>query len=577
MALSLGDPQIPVLSKGYGRLKGRAVRRRNFLVATLLSDYAKTMLGPKGMYKMLMDSQGEVIVTKDGKVMMEKIEAKHPVARMLKEAAKAQDVEVGDGTKTAIILTGAFLKEADKLLERKIHPTIIIDGYGKAVTKAFEALEKTVTGVSIDDDDLLRNIAETVIGGRFDEDSKEHLSNLVVKAIKQIFDQESGNVNVDHIDCRKKAGGSLRDSELIQGLIIYKERSHPNMPKRIENAKIALVTKALEISRKTTEVAREYVIEDPKQLTAFKEAEDTFMKEIARKIRGAGTDILFCRKRISDSMMAFFAEERVLAFELTGEDDMERLAEAVGAEVISDVNDIKESDLGWAGLAEFRKVAGDEMLFLEGCRDPKALTILIRGGNIHVVDEVERVVRDAAKTISVAIKGDGIVPGGGASELEMASAIRRSLRRIGGKEQLALEAFANAVESIPEALIKNAGLDPIDFLTALRTEHVRGKKAVGINVFDNSIMDMEEVGIVEPCEVKKHALKLAYEVAESILRIDDMIAVTRRGEIEREEERKVMARERIQQEKIRRALEEEEELKDIDRSLMERMKHPETM
>jgi thermosome len=565
------------LSKGYGRLKGRAVRKMNFLVAKLLSELTKTMLGPKGMDKMLIDPQGEVVITNDGKVMMDKIKAEHPVARLLTEIAEIQDVEVGDGTKTIIVLVGALLKEAEKLLDQKIHPITIIKGYEEASKKALETLETMAFKVSSDDDETLKKIAQTVMGGRFDEGSKIYLSDLIVRAAKQILNQESGTIDVDHIDFRKKAGGRIIDTKLIRGLVLYKERPHVNMPKRIDNAKIVLIVKPLELTRKTTDWVREYKIQTPNQLTAFKKEENKYLRDIAKKVKEAGADILFCQKQVSDSMMNFFAEESILALDLTGEEDMEKLALALGAKVISDINDIKESDLGWANLAEFRKVAEDEMLFLEGCHDPKALTVLIRGGLEHVLDEVERLLKDAAKTISVAIQGDGIIAGGGATELEMARAIRKYSRTVRGKEQLAVEVFSDALEAIPEALIKNAGLDPIDFLMKLRAEHDTGKANVGINVLNETVIDMKEVGIVEACEVKKHALKLAYEAAKTILRIDDMIAATRPELIEREEKWEEKERARIQQEKVRRLLEKEEELKEIDKGLIERMRHPETM
>jgi len=577
LASSLADRQIPVLAKGYSRDKGKSVRSRNILVAKLISEYAKTMLGPKGMDKMLIDVQGDVVVTNDGKVMMEKIEAKHPVARILKEVAEVQDAEVGDGTKTAIMLTGALLKEAEKLVDQKIHPTTIIKGYEAAIRKAFETLEKVAFKVSINDDEVLKKLVKTVMGGRLDENAKSHLSNLIVEAAKQIFEEKTGKVNVDHIDFRKKAGGSVMDSRLIRGLVIYKEKSHMGMPNRIDNAKIALVIKPLELTRKTTDWVREYAIKSPGQLTAFKTEEDEYLRNIAKKVEEVGANVLFCQKNVSDSMMNFFSEKEVLTLNLTGEEDIERLSEALGATIVTNVNDLKESDLGWASLVGFRKVAGDEMLFLEGCRDPKALTFLIRGGAKHVVDEVERVVKDAVKAVSMVVEGGRIVAGGGALELEMAKTIRKSSRKIGGKEQLAVEAFADAVEAIPEALIENAGLDPIDFLMRLRAEHADGKANAGLDVFNKTIVDMEKAGVIEAYNVKRHALKSAYEATKTILRIDDMIAVTRPEEIEKEERRKGKERERIQQEKVRKVLEKEEELKEIDKSLMERMRHPETM
>ena len=577
MASSLVDRQIPVLPKGYTRQKGKSVRSRNILVAKLISEYAKTMLGPKGMDKMLVDIQGDVVVTNDGKVMMEKIEAKHPVARILKGVAEVQDVEVGDGTKTAIVLTGALLKEAERLVDQKIHPMTIIKGYEVAVKKAFKTLEKVAFKVSINDDEVLKKLVKTVMGGRLDENAKNHFSDLVVKAAKQIFEEKTCKVDVDHVDFRKKAGGSVMDSQLIRGLVIYKERPHMGMLKRIDNAKIVLVIKPLGLIRKTTDWVKEYTIKSPGQLTAFKAEEDTYLRDIAKKVEEVGANVLFCQKSVSDSMMNFFSEKEVLALNLTGEDDMERLSEALGATIVSDVNDLKESDLGWASLVEFRKVAGDEMLFLEGCREPKALTFLIRGGSKHVVDEVERIVKDAVKAVSVVVEGGMIVAGGGAPELEMAKMIRKSSRKIGGKEQLAVEAFADAVEAIPEALIGNAGLDPIDFLMRLRAEHADGKANAGIDVFNKTIVDMKEAGVIEAYNVKRHALKSAYEATKTILRIDDIIAVTRLEEIEKEERRKGKERERIQQEKARRVLEEEEELKEIDRRLLERMKHPETI
>lgn len=569
---------MPILSKGYSRHK--EVRRTNIMIAMMISEVLKTMLGPKGMDKMLVTATGEVVVTNDGKTTLDKIRVSHPIAKFLIEVAKTQDTIAGDGTKNVVMLTAELLKEAGKLLDQNIHPTVIIRGYDEATKKTLEILDSIAIGVSLEDEETLKKVARTVMEGRIVADLKNHFANLIIMAVKRVAEEKMGKIviDVEHVDFTKKPGGSITDSELIQGLIIYKGKPHPRMPQKIEDAKIALLESSLDpLTRKTTDWRKEYVVKTPEQLKGFIDEEKEYNKGIVEHVRRAGARVLFCRKRISESILNFFAEEGVLALELVGEKDMTRLGKATGGKIVSSVDDLTMNDLGEAGLVEFRKIAGDEMLFIDRCKDPKATTMLIRGGTEHVVEEVERVVRGSLKAVAVTVEGGKVVAGSGALEMEVAGKLRDFSRTFKGREQLAIEAFADAMEIIPKTLAANAGLDPVNVLIELRTGHANGCTHLGVNAVERRVEDVMKRGLMDAFKVKQHAIKAASEAAAVILRVDDFIDATKQKEIKGEKKRKEMERKRIMDERVRKVLEKEEELKEIDKRFIESITHPETI
>nr|MDO8080053.1 thermosome subunit beta [Candidatus Freyarchaeota archaeon] len=578
MATTLTGRPMSILSKGYSRHKD--VRRTNIMVAMLISEVVKTMLGPKGVNKMLVTETGEVVITNDGKTLLDKMKVTHPISKILIDVAKTQDTIAGDGTKTVVILAAELLKEAGKLLNQKIHPTVIIKGYDEATKRTLEILDGITIHVSIEEEETLKKVARTVMGGRIGADLQNHLADLIVIAVKHVAEEKMGEiiVDVEHVGFIKKAGGSVNDSELVGGLVISKGKPHPRMPGKIEDAKIALLGCSLDpLTRKTTDWRKEYVIKKPEQLKGFIDMEKEFNKGIVEHVKRAGARVLFCRKRISESIINCFAEEGVLALDLVGEKDMLRLEKATGGKIVSNVDDLTENDLGDAGLVELRKIAGDEMLFINRCKDPKATTMLIRGGTEHVIEEVERVVKDSLKAVAVTVESGKIIAGGGAIEMEVAGKLRDFSRTFKGREQLAIEAFAVAMEVIPKTLAANSGLDPIDVLIKLRTGHANGCTHLGINAIEREVEDVMKRGLVDAFKVKQHAIKSASETAAIILRVDDFIAATNQKEIKEEEKRKESERKRIMDEQVRKVLEKEEELKEIDKRFMEKIKHPETI
>ena len=578
LAATLTTRPASILSRD--RVRHEEARRTSIMVATVISEILKTMLGPKGMNKMLVTATGDVVITSEGKTTLEKLNVTHPIARILIDVAKTQYTIAGDGTKTVVILAAELLKEAGKLLDQNIHPTVIIRGYEEATRKTLEILERLSKPVSIEDDEVLKNVARMVMGSRISTDLQNRLADIVVIAAKRVAEENLGKivVNVDNVDFTKKGGGSLNDSELINGLIIYKGRPHPRMPCKVENAKIALLNSSLEpFTRKSMDWRKEYLIKTPEQLKEFIDKEKEVNKRIVENVKRVGARVLFCRKRISESIISFFAEEGIMALDMTGEKDMARLEKATGAKIVSNINELNEKDLGEAGLVEFRKISGDEMLFIDHCKNPKATSILIRGGTEHTVEELERIIKASLKAVAVTIEYGKIIAGGGAIEMEVAGKLRDFSRIFKGREQLAIEAFASAMEAIPKTLATNAGLEPINVLVELRSRHAKGYTNLGVNTVKREVEDVVERGLVEAYKVKQHAFKAASETANAILRIDDFINVTRQKEREEEEKRLAMERKRIMDEKIRKLLEKEEELKQIDKSLTERMMHPETI
>ncbi|MEM2875075.1 MAG: thermosome subunit beta [Candidatus Hadarchaeales archaeon] len=528
MAALTGKPVL-VLAEGTQRTLGRDAQRMNILAARVISEAVRTTLGPRGMDKMLVDTLGDVIVTNDGVTILKEMEVEHPAAKMLVEVAKTQDDEVGDGTTTAVIIAGELLKEAEGLLDQGIHPTIIATGYRRAAEKAQELLEKLAEPVEINDDDVLKKIAMTSMTGKKAEASKEKLAEISVKAIKQIADRKDGGyvVDLDYVGIEKKPGESIDDSQLVQGVILDKERVHPGMPKRVKNARIALLDCALEI--KKTETDAEIRVTNPEQLRAFLDEEEKMLKKMADQIAQTGANVVICQKGIDDMVQHYLAKAGIYAVRRAKKTDMERLARATGGRIVTSLDDLTPADLGEAGLVEEQKMGEDKLTFVKDCKNPKAVGILIRGGTEHVIDEIERGVHDALSVVGTAIEDGKIVYGGGAPEVEVAKGLREFAETVGGREALAINSFANAVESIPKTLAENAGMDSIDILVELRAKHEsQDGRWFGVNVFNGKVADMKKESVIEPLRVKTQAIKSASDAAIMILRIDDVIAATKK-------------------------------------------------
>ncbi|RLG57562.1 MAG: thermosome subunit [Hadesarchaea archaeon] len=526
---ALAGKQVLILPEGTRRLVGRDAQRMNILAARVISEAVRTTLGPRGMDKMLVDSLGDVVITNDGVTILKEMEVEHPAAKMLVEVAKTQDDEVGDGTTTAVVMAGELLHEAERLLDQSIHPTVIASGYRLAAEKAQELLKKIAEPVKIDDDAALKKIAITAMTGKKAEGSKDILSDLAVKAVKQIAEKTDGGyvVDIDHIGIEKKPGESTDDSMLIQGVILDKERVHPGMPKRVKNAKIALLDCALEI--KKTETDAEIRVTSPDQLRAFLDEEESILKGMVERVAKTGANVVICQKGIDDLAQHYLAKAGIYAVRRAKKSDMEKLARATGGRIVTNLEDLTSDDLGEAGLVEEHKIGEDKLTLVKECKNPKAVGILIRGGTEHVVDEVERAIHDAISVIGAAIEDGKIVVGGGAPEIELSKRLREYSETVGGREALAINAFANAVESIPRTLAENAGLDSIDILVDLRAKHEKQDgKYFGINVFTGKISDMMKEGVVEPLRVKSQAIKSASEAAIMILRIDDVISASKK-------------------------------------------------
>jgi thermosome len=508
----------------------------NIMAARVIAEAVRTTLGPRGMDKMLVDSLGDVTITNDGVTILDEMDVEHPAAKMMVEISKAQEDEVGDGTTTAVVLAGELLKKAEELLDQDIHATVIATGYRRAATRAQEILSEMAKGVSKEDDKTLKQIALTSMSSKGSEMRGEKLAELCVKAVGQIVDESDGKLeaDLDNIKVEKKSGGSSADSQLIQGLVLDKEVVHPGMPKRVEKAKIALLNLALEV--KETETDAKINITDPEQLRSFLEEERRMLQEMVGQVKKAGANVVLCQKGIDDIAQHYLAKEGILAARRVKESDMEKLARATGGKIVTNIKDLTAKDLGSAALVEERKIAGEEMTFIEGCKDPKAVSLLVRGGTEHVVDEVERAAHDAVSVVSAAIEDGKIVAGAGAPEVEVAKGLREYADTVGGREALAVNAFADAIEIIPRTLAENAGLDPIDILVQLRAAHEKKDgKEIGIDVMSGKVTSASELGIVEPLRVKSQAIKSASEAAEMILRIDDVIAA---GKLEKEEKEK---------------------------------------
>ena len=527
MAQNQNQP-IFILSEGTQRTIGRDAQRNNIMAAKLVAETVRTTLGPKGMDKMLVDSVGDIVVTNDGVTILEEMQIEHPAAKMIVEVAKTQENEVGDGTTTAVILAGELLKNAERLLDQDIHPTVIAKGYRQAAEEAQEILNRISENVTINDEDLLKKIAITAMTGKGAEASKDSLASLIVKAVKQVIElgdkNNISNLDIEDIKLEKRVGGGTDDSELIEGIVIDKERVNSAMPKQIRNAKVALLDVALEI--KNTETDAKIQISDPAQLQAFIDQEERIIREMVDRILKSGANVVIAQKGIDDLAQHFLGKNGIYAVRRVKKTDIEKLARATGAKIVSSLKDLSKEDLGYAGLVEEIKIGDEEMTFVRECKNPKAVTLLIRGGTKHVVDEVERAVKDALGDIVAALKVGKVVAGGGATEVEVSRELRKFANKMSGREQLAILAFADAFEIIPRTLAENAGLDPIDKLTELKAEHDKGMKWAGLDVFKGKVVDSWKEGVIEPLKIKTQATKSASEVAELILRIDDVIAAS---------------------------------------------------
>lgn len=511
-----------VIPEDVQRILGRDAQRNNILAARMVAEIVKTTLGPKGMDKMLVSPTDDIIVTNDGVTILEEMQIEHPAARMMVEIAKTQETEVGDGTTTAVMLAGKLLENAEKLLDQKIHPTAITQGYRLAAQKSQETLREISLKVTPENEDVLKQIAVTAMTGKGAEGSKERFAELLVKAVKQI--EEDGRYDTNSIKIEKCSGDGMSDTELIAGIVIDKRKTSTEMPTKVENAKLALIDFPLEI--RNPEISTKISISSPEQLQNFLVQEEQQLKEMVEKVKFSGANVLFCQKGVDDFAQYLLAKKGIYACRRISKSDLEKIAKATGGKIVSSLSELSESDLGEAQLVEEVQRGEDFMTYIRGCQNPKALTILIHGGSEHVLDEIERALKDGLGDIVSVLKTQLIVPGGGAIEIELAKKLREFAQTLSGREQLAVEEFASALEFVPTTLAENAGLDPIDILTELRSRHDAGERNAGLNLFKNKIEDVLQSRILEPYKIKSQAINSASEVATMILRIDDVIAAS---------------------------------------------------
>jgi thermosome len=515
---------IFILPEGTQRTTGKNAQRTNIMAAKLVAETVRTTLGPKGMDKMLVDGMGDVTVTNDGVTILEEMQIEHPSAKMIVEVAKTQEDEVGDGTTTAVVLAGELLKNAETLLDQEVHPTIIARGYRLAEKKSQEILNNIAEPVAETDTEILKKISMTAMTGKGAENAKEKLSEIAVDAVRSVAESENNTLTIDreNIKLEKKVGASVEESELIKGIVLDKERVNSGMPKTINNAKIALIDSAIEI--KSTEIDAKIQITDPTQMQAFIDQEEQMLRNKVEKIAGSGANVVICQKGIDDIAQHFLAKKGIFAVRRSKQSDMQALARATGGKIITNLDDLSDSDLGQAGVVEEVKIGDEQMTYVKECKNPKSVTMLVRGGTEHVVDEVKRAMEDAIGDIASALKTGKVVGGAGAPEIELAKQLRKYAESLSGREQLAVQAFANSVEVIPRTLAENAGIDPIDILTELKAAHDKGEKWAGIDVFKGKVVDSWNEGVIEPLKIKTQAVSSASEVAVMILRIDDVIA-----------------------------------------------------
>ncbi|MFH1365301.1 MAG: thermosome subunit alpha [archaeon] len=515
-------PEKPVvlMPEDIQRLIGRDAQRNNILAAKMVADIVKTTLGPKGMDKMLVSPLGEIVITNDGATILKKMQIEHPAAKMMVEVAKTQESEAGDGTTTVVMLAGKLLENAEKLLDMKIHPTVIAKGYSLAADKAQEILKEVAIRISPEDEEVLKQIAMTAMTGKGAEHTKEKLSEIIVKAIKQV--QVGGNVDLDSIKIEKSKGEEVRDTHLISGIVLNTGRASTDMPCVVPNAKIALFDFALEL--KNPEIDTKISITSPEQLQGFLEREERTIKGIAEKIKLSGANVVFCQKGIDDYVKYLLSRQEIYACSRIPKKDLERVSKATGGKVVNNLNEFSSSDLGHAETVEEVRKADNIFTYVQGCKNPKVLTILVQGGTEHTVDEIERAIQDGIRDIASSMKSCLVIPGGGAVEIEVSRRLRQFAQTLSGREQLAIHEFASALEFIPSTLAENAGLDPIEILTELKSKHDSGEKNFGLNLFTNKVENVLDSRIIEPLKVKSQAIASSSEVAIMLLRIDDVIA-----------------------------------------------------
>jgi len=528
MASIQQTPQGPVLVLKESALqqKGRDAQKNNIAAAKLVAELVKTSLGPRGLDKMLVDSLGDVTITNDGATILKEIDAQHPAAKMMVEISKTIDTEVGDGTTSSVVFAGALLEKAEKLLEKDVHSTVIIDGYQAASEKALELLAKLAKAVKPDDRESLIKIAKTSMQSKLVSENSVPLSKLAVDAILKIVEKDGDkySVDLDNLKVEKKAGGSIDDTALINGIVLDKEIVHSGMPTKIEKAKIALVNAALEVEK--TEMSAEIRISDPTQMQQFLEEENRMLKSMVDKIHSIGANVLICQKGIDDISQHYLSKHGIMAVRRVKESDMTKLAKATSGRITTNLDDISTKDLGSAEIVQQKKVEADKWVFIEGCKNPRSVTILIRGGSQRVVDEADRSIHDALMVVKDVVEKPSIVAGGGSPEAYLATELNEWTGSSEGREQLAIKQYAEALESIPLTIAENAGMDPIDSLITLRANQSNGKQTVGINAREGKIGNMFSLDIVEPLAVKEQIIKSATEAACMILRIDDVIAVS---------------------------------------------------
>jgi len=519
-----GQP-ILILKEGSSETRGRSAQKNNIMAAKLIAEIVKSSLGPRGMDKMLVDSLGDVTITNDGATMLKEIDVQHPAAKMLVEVSKTTDNEVGDGTTSAVVLAGALIEKAEDLITKDVHPTLIVDGYRSASDQALAILEKLSVKVSPEDKQWLVKVARTSMQTKLVSTESEELSLMIVDAMLHVAEKTNKGykVDIDNVKVEKKTGGSLSDTKLIKGIVLDKEVVHAGMPKKIVNAKIALINSPLEIEK--TEFSAEIRISDPTQIKKFLDEETKMLKNMVDKVVSSGANVVICQKGIDDVAQHYLAKAGVLTVRRCKESDITKLAKATGARVVSSFDDLSDTDLGKADLVEERKVDEDKWVFVEGCTNPKAVTILIRGGSKRLLDEAERSVHDGLMVTKDVIENPAIVAGGGAPEQEIANALREWSSKLVGREQLAAQKFADAIETIPNTLAENAGLNPIDAQVELRTKHAEGGKWFGVDATEGKVRDMYQKDVFEPAVVKAQIIKSATEAACMILRVDDVIAV----------------------------------------------------
>ena len=524
LSAQAGGVPVLILKEGATRSRGRNAQHNNIMAAKIVSEYVKSSLGPKGMDKMLVDSLGDVTITSDGRTILDEIDVQHPAAKMMVEVAKTQDDEVGDGTTTSVIVAGELLGKAEDLVDKNVHPTVIIDGYRKAADKALEVLEKIAIQVKPTDKEFLKKVAMTSMASKLVSENREQLAEIAAEAILHVAEKvgDEYRADLDDIMVEKKPGESITDTKLIKGIVLDKEVIHPGMPKRVEKAKIALLDSPLEVEK--TEFDAKIHIESPDEMEAFLHEEENMLREMVDKIDKAGANIVLCQKGIDDMVQHFLARKGILAVRRAKKSDMEKLAKATGGRVATNLDDLTKEDLGYAELVEERKIGDDKMTFIEGCKNPRSVAILVRGGTERIVDEAERSIHDALCVIRDVVQEPKILAGGGGPELEIARVLRDYAESLPGREQLAVQRFAEAIEAVPLTLGENAGLDPIDILSELRAHHDKGETWAGIDVFEGKVKDMKKLEVYEPVVVKKQVIKSATEAATMILKIDDIIA-----------------------------------------------------